>query len=84
MPKSNDGDDIETTISASRDKLQRLDTSGARALLDEKIADETEARVRRLAPLLKERATVERIALDHEAAKSTLEEFDPSSPPKMF
>ncbi|HXP03424.1 MAG TPA: tetratricopeptide repeat protein, partial [Stellaceae bacterium] len=80
VPPSNDGDDIDAVISASRDKLLKLDVPGARALLSNKISEEIEARTRRLAPLLKERANVERIAFDHEAAKATLRELTKLTP----
>ena len=72
---SNDGADIEAAIGASREKLGQLDTAGARAVLQTKINEEQEARARRLIPLLKERAAVERLAFDHEAAKATLAEI---------
>jgi predicted negative regulator of RcsB-dependent stress response len=72
VPPSNDGSDIDATIGASRDKLRALDTDGARALLQTKIVEETEARVRRLVPLLKERAAIERLCFDHQAANATL------------
>ncbi|MGH6985072.1 MAG: trypsin-like peptidase domain-containing protein, partial [Stellaceae bacterium] len=69
---SNEGADIETTIGVSRKKVANLDTVGARAVLQDKIDEEQEMRVRRLVPLLKERAAVESLALDHNAAKATL------------
>jgi tetratricopeptide (TPR) repeat protein len=72
---SNDGADIEAAIGASRDKLRAFDTQGARDLLQSKIEEEIEARTRRLVPLLKERAAVERLALDYEAATATLAEI---------
>jgi hypothetical protein len=39
------------------------------------IAEEAQARARRMVPLLKERAAVERISFDHESAKATLTEI---------
>jgi tetratricopeptide (TPR) repeat protein len=72
---SNDGADIEAVIGASRVKLRDLDTVGAIEVLQAKINEEEEARVRRLVPLLKERAEVERLAFDYDAAKATLVEI---------
>ena len=74
VPVSNDGADIDAAIVASRAKLGVLDTAGALDVLQAKIAEEEQQRVRRLVPLLKERAVVERLAFDYEAAKSTLME----------
>jgi tetratricopeptide (TPR) repeat protein len=62
-------------IGASREKLGQLDTAGARAVLQAKIEEEEEARTRRLIPLLNERAAIERLAFDHEAAKASLAEI---------
>ena len=81
---SNDGADIEAVIGASRDKLRSLDTAGARAVLQAKIAEEEAARTRRLVPLLRERASVERLAFDHKTAKSTLAEITSSSPDDVW
>jgi hypothetical protein len=75
LPKSNDGADIEAAIASSRMMLKSLNVSGARAVLQAKIEEEDAARVRRLVPLLKERASVERLAHDIEAARSTLTEI---------
>ena len=77
---SNDGSDIEAVIGASRDKLRVLDVRGARDVLQAKIIDEEQARLQRLAPLLKERAWVERLAFDYDAAKSTLDELTALAP----
>src|SRR5580693_102638 len=77
---SNDGADIEAVIGASREKVGKLDTAGARAVLQAKIDEEQDERTRRLVPLLKERAAVERLAFDHEAAKATLAEIIRLSP----
>ncbi|MGJ5217859.1 hypothetical protein ACQR1Q_13450, partial [Bradyrhizobium oligotrophicum] len=71
---SNEGRDIDATIEASRAKLKMLDTTGARTMLATKIQEEEDARTRRLLPLLKERAAIERLDFDHEAAKATLAE----------
>jgi tetratricopeptide (TPR) repeat protein len=81
---SNDGADIEAVIGASREKLGKLDTAGARAVLQAKIDDEEEVRARRLVPLLKERAEVERLAFDHEVAKVTLAEIIRLSPDDVW
>ena len=75
VPRSNDGADIDAVIAASRAKLADLDAQAARELLQLKIAEEETARRQRLLPLLRERAAVERISFDHEAAKSTLVEM---------
>jgi tetratricopeptide (TPR) repeat protein len=81
---SNDGADIEAVIAASREKLSGLDTAGARALLQAKINDEEGVRTRRLIPLLKERAAIERLAFDHEVAKTTLAEIIRLSPDDVW
>lgn len=77
---SNDGVDIEAVISASRTKLRALDSVGAIEVLQVKIDEEHQARVRRVLPLLKERAKIERLAFDYDAAKSTLIEITNHSP----
>jgi len=74
-PRSNEGADIDATIGAARDKVGKFDTTGARAVLQTKIAEEEQARTRRMVPLLKERALVERLAFDHAAAKTTYGEI---------
>src|SRR5207237_8615065 len=81
---TNAGAAIEAAIGAARDKLRSLDTAGARAVLQAKIAEEEQARTRRLVPLLKERAAVERLAFDHEAAKSTLAEITDLVPDEVW
>jgi tetratricopeptide (TPR) repeat protein len=43
-------------------------------VLKTKIAEEERERARRLVPLLKEQATIERLSFDHEAAKASLHE----------
>jgi tetratricopeptide (TPR) repeat protein len=81
-PLSNDGADIDAAIDAARDKLRRLDAAGARDLLRARIDEEGQTRRRRLLPLLRERAAVERLAFDHEAAKATfaqITELDPDA-----
>ena len=72
---SNDGADIDAVIGASRAKMGRFDTEGARDVLQAKIAEEMQARVQRLLPLLNERLEVERLTFDHEAAKATIGEI---------
>ena len=66
---------IDAVIAASRARLAELDAPAARELLQQKIEEEELARRQRLLPLLRERAAVERIAFDHEAAKATLAEI---------
>ena len=84
VPVSNDGADIDATIGASRDKLGALDVQGARDLLQSKIDEENDARSRRLLPLLKERAAIERLSFDHEAAKRTLSEVTQLAPDDVW
>ena len=72
---SKDGADIDKAIAASRAKLAGLDTAGAEAILDKKIAQEEAARRQRLIPLLAERAAVARLSYDYPSAKATLEEL---------
>ena len=63
--------DIETAIFAAREKLRYLDLAGAREALQAKIKEEEEALQRRILPLLRERALIERLSFNHEAAKET-------------
>src|SRR6266849_4034479 len=84
VPASNDGEDIDATIAASRRKLQVPDSAGARAILQAKIDEERETRTRRLVPLLKERATVDRLAFDYESAKSALAEITVLTPDDVW
>ena len=72
---SKDGADIDKAIAASRAKLAGLDTAGAEAILDKKIAQEEAARRQRLIPQLAERAAVARLSYDYPSAKATLEEL---------
>jgi hypothetical protein len=69
VPASNDGADIEAAIAASREKLGALDTAGALDVLQAKLDEEEQERVRRRVPLLKERAAVEHLAFEYDAAK---------------
>ncbi len=80
VPKSNDGSDIEATLVESRAKLRDVDTAGALQVLHAKIAEEEAARRRRLVPLLKERAAVERLSFDYSAAKKSLDEVTRLAP----
>jgi len=84
VPASNDGGDIDATIAASRQKLQVPDSAGARAVLQAKIDEERETRARRLVPLLKERAAVDRLAFDYESAKSALAEITVLTPDDVW
>jgi len=70
--RTNDGADIDATINAARDRLQRLDTAGALDGLAAKIAEEDAARRQRLLPLLREKADIERKTYDYPAARATL------------
>ena len=72
VPASNDGAGIDDAIKASREKLGALDTAGALEVLQAKLNEEERERTRRLVPLLKERAVVERLAFDYDATKQTL------------
>jgi tetratricopeptide (TPR) repeat protein len=72
---SNDGADIDATIGAARAKLGNLDTTGARAILAEKIAEEETARRQRLIPLLEEESAIERLGYDYDAAKASLQKL---------
>ncbi len=84
VPASNDGADIDAAIVASRAKLRDLDTAGALDVLQAKIAGEEQERARRRVPLLKERAAVERLAFDYEAAKQTLAEVTRLAPDDVW
>ena len=75
VDRSNLGADIDATIAASRVKLQTLDTTGAREMLQAKITEEEAARMRRVVPLLKERAAIELLDFDRDAAKATWAEI---------
>lgn len=72
---SNDGADIDATIGAARAKLKDIDTTGARGILAAKIAEEEDNRKRRLLPLLAEMADIEKLALDYDAAKVSLQQI---------
>ncbi len=80
----NYGADIEAAIKSSRAKLGALDTAGAREVLRAKIAGEAQERARRLVPLLKERAAVERLAFDYDAAKQSLTEVTRLAPDDVW
>ena len=84
VPESNDGADIEATLVASREKLGALDTAGALNVLRAKIAEEEQARARRLVPLLKEQATIEKLAFDYDAAKRSLAEVTRLAPDDVW
>ncbi|MGO9232628.1 MAG: tetratricopeptide repeat protein [Methylocella sp.] len=71
---SKDGADIDKVIAAARAKLAGLDTAGAQAILDKKIAQEETERRKRLVPLLAEKAAIARLSYDYPTAKATLEE----------
>ena len=69
---SNLGADIDAIIVAARARLSALDTAGAESILDNQIAQEEAAFRRRQVPLLAEKAAVQRLAYNHEGAKTTL------------
>ena len=62
VERTNDGADITAAIEAARDKLRKPDTAGAIAGLDDKIAEEAAVRRQRMLPLLREKATIQRLA----------------------
>ena len=72
---SNEGHDIASALGAARQKLSSLDTQGAVSLLAARLADEEETRRHRLIPLLREKAAIERISYDYDAAKTTLKQL---------
>jgi tetratricopeptide (TPR) repeat protein len=82
--RSNEGADIDAVIGAARDKIGVFDAAGARHVLQAKIDAEEEARRARLAPLLKERASIERMAFDHTAAIGTLREITRLTPDDVW
>lgn len=84
VPVSNDGADIDAAIVASRAKLRDLDTAGALDVLQAKLDEKERERTRRLIPLLKERAAVERLAFDYDAAKQSLAEVTRLAPDDVW
>jgi tetratricopeptide (TPR) repeat protein len=81
---SKDDADIDKAIAASRAKLAGLDTAGAQAILDKKIAQEEADRRNRLTPLLAEKAAVARLSYDYPTAKATLEELLRLDPDRVW
>ena len=75
LEPSKEGPDIDQTIRAARAKLTNLDTAGAQAILNTKIAQEEESRKQRLIPLLAEKAAVARLSYDYPTTKATLQEL---------
>ncbi|MGF3026830.1 hypothetical protein ACQVP2_28935, partial [Methylobacterium aquaticum] len=67
--------DITATVERSRSLVQDFKPSEALSVLNARIAEENEARARRLLPLLKEQAEVQRIVFDHAGRLATLEEI---------
>jgi tetratricopeptide (TPR) repeat protein len=67
--------DIDATIAAARARLGNLDTTGAQTVLRAKIAEVEEMYRQRLIPLLEEKAAVEQLSYDYEAAKATLNQL---------
>jgi tetratricopeptide (TPR) repeat protein len=84
VDRSNLGADIDATIAASRVKLKTFDTAGAREMLRAKIAEEEAARRHRLVPLLRERAAIELLDFDHDAAKATWTEITSLAPDDVW
>ena len=84
VPVSNDGADIDAAIVASRAKLCDLDTTGALEVLQAKLDEEERERTRRRVPLLKERAAVESLGFDYDAAKKTLAEVTRLAPDDVW
>ncbi len=84
VPASNDGADIDAAIVASRARLLDLDTAGALDVLQAKLNEEEQERARRRVPLLKERAAVERLAFDYDAAKQSLAEVTRLAPDDVW
>jgi len=84
VPASNDGADIDAAIAASRGKLGALDKAGALDVLQAKLDEEEQERARRRVPLLKERAAVERLAFDYDAAKKSLAEVTCLAPDDVW
>ncbi|MGO9418972.1 tetratricopeptide repeat protein, partial [Roseiarcus sp.] len=81
---TNRGSDIDDAIGAAREKLTRLDVSGATELLEAKIAEEEFARRQRIVPLLEEKAAAERIGFDYAAAKATLRRLLEIEPDRVW
>ncbi len=67
--------DIAATVERSRSLVQDLKPSEALSVLTARIAEENEAHARRLIPLLKEQAEVQRIVSDHTGRLAILEEI---------
>jgi hypothetical protein len=84
VDRSNLGADIDATIAASRVKLKTFDTAGAREMLRAKIEEEEAARMRRMVPLLRERAAIELLDFDREAAKVTWAEITRVAPDDIW
>jgi tetratricopeptide (TPR) repeat protein len=81
---SKDGADIDKAITDSRAKLAGLDTAGAEAILDKKIAQEEAERRKRLIPLLAEKAAVAQLSYDYPTAKATLDEVLRLDPDRVW
>jgi tetratricopeptide (TPR) repeat protein len=84
VPASNEGADIDATITAARARLGRLDTAGAQTVLGAKIAEIEESHRQRLIPLLEEKAAVEQISYDYTAAKATLNQVLALDPDRVW
>jgi tetratricopeptide (TPR) repeat protein len=84
VSRSNLGADIDAAIAASRAKLKTFDTAGAREMLQAKIVEEEATRIRRMVPLLRERAAIELLDFDRDAAKATWAEITSLAPDDVW
>jgi tetratricopeptide (TPR) repeat protein len=81
---SNQGADIDATIVAARARLGNLDPAGAQTVLGAKIAEVEQAHRQRLIPLLEEKAAVEQLSYDYDAAKATLNQLLALDPDRVW
>jgi tetratricopeptide (TPR) repeat protein len=73
---SNEGSAVDDALASARGKLVSLDTTGAIAVLDQRIHrdDASSVGARRRATLLREKADIQRLSYDYAGAIATLEE----------
>ncbi|BAU89633.1 hypothetical protein MPPM_1028 [Methylorubrum populi] len=83
-PSSNLGNDIDAAIDASRTLVGQFKPEEALLLLKERIQAEAEAFAQRTLPLLKEQVAVQRIALDHDGARASLERITQLDPTDLW
>ena len=74
---SNAGGDIDAALASSSEKLGRLDTEGALAVLRKQDREEEAAAQRRRMPLLKAQVFIEATTFDEAAAAATLDRMAP-------